>query len=311
MTTSCCVCGPRHLPISSVLLYPCICPSLRPWLYGRAAGNPFLVPCGSNFQTGYVEEWEQEVHTSDDQLQERECHREDSNTWFRRAHERSEQEKFAFLTRADPWDESDSPCEPYSAPKPTNNDWFIPNGPPSTPTGLPSTPQSSWQPYSNTHTTQNSCAFGRHVLGPPDEPAALKPVVPEIFHPIQYGITPKRLLLSHSDTESLSHIDDDISSIRHGCTAWVISDATTTRERHVACKRSCSTCVPQGQREKESFSPAKIPFRHKCAKPSARADTDQHSELEPGPRRGKPGAIEEHIAGKWHIIASQEAIGAS
>ena len=28
----------------------------------------------------------------------------------------------------------------------------------------------------------------------------------------------------------------------------------------------------------------------------------------PGPRRGKPGAIEEHIAGKWHIIALQEAI---
>ena len=28
----------------------------------------------------------------------------------------------------------------------------------------------------------------------------------------------------------------------------------------------------------------------------------------PGPRRGKEGAIEEHIAGKWHIIALQEAI---
>ena len=28
----------------------------------------------------------------------------------------------------------------------------------------------------------------------------------------------------------------------------------------------------------------------------------------PGPRRGKPGAIEEHVAGKWHISALQEAI---
>ena len=28
----------------------------------------------------------------------------------------------------------------------------------------------------------------------------------------------------------------------------------------------------------------------------------------PGPRRGKEGAIEKHIAGKWHIIALQEAI---
>ena len=26
------------------------------------------------------------------------------------------------------------------------------------------------------------------------------------------------------------------------------------------------------------------------------------------PRRGRPGAIEEHVAGKWHIVALQEAI---
>ena len=111
----------------------------------------------------YVEEWEQEVHTtspawsiSDDQLQDRECHREDSNTWFRRAHELSEQEMFACLTRADPWDESDSPCEPYNAPKPTTDDWSIPNGLPSTPPGLPSTPQSSWQPYSKRRTLGSS-----------------------------------------------------------------------------------------------------------------------------------------------------------
>ena len=29
---------------------------------------------------------------------------------------------------------------------------------------------------------------------------------------------------------------------------------------------------------------------------------------DPGTRRGKPGAIEEHIAGKWHIVALQEAV---
>ena len=37
---------------------------------------------GSNFQKACVEEWEQKVHTSDDELQERECHREESNSWF-------------------------------------------------------------------------------------------------------------------------------------------------------------------------------------------------------------------------------------
>ena len=87
-----------------------------------------------------------------------------------------------------------------------------------------------------------------------------KPVVPEIVYPIQHGITPKRLLLPHSDTEILSHIDDDISSIRDGYTVWVMSDAGTTRERHMACKRLCSTCIPRGQREKESFSQPKYRF---------------------------------------------------
>ena len=28
----------------------------------------------------------------------------------------------------------------------------------------------------------------------------------------------------------------------------------------------------------------------------------------PGPRRGREGALEEHIAGKWHVIALQEAV---
>ena len=66
---------------------------------------------------------------------------------------------FACLTCADSWNESDSPCEPYSAPKPTNDDWSIPHGLPSTPPGLPCTPQSSWQPYSDSNATQNSWVF--------------------------------------------------------------------------------------------------------------------------------------------------------
>ena len=61
---------------------------------------------------------------------------------------------------------------------------------------------------------------------------------PHIVHPIHDGITPKRLLLPHSDTEILSYTDDDISSIRDGYTAWVVCDATTTRERHMASKGS-------------------------------------------------------------------------
>ena len=79
----------------------------------------------------------------------------------------------------DSWDESDSACEPYSAPKPTINDWSIPTVQIST-LGQPSMPQSSWQPCTNTNTTHNSWVFRRHVLNPPLEPAGKKPVVPEI-----------------------------------------------------------------------------------------------------------------------------------
>ena len=93
-------------------------------------------------------------------------------------------------------------------------------------------------------------------MGPPDEPAALKLVVPEIVHPIQYRITPKRLLLPQSDTEILSYIDDDISSIRDGSTAWVLSDATTTRERHMACKGSA---VPTFRKGNERRNPSLQP----------------------------------------------------
>ena len=53
--------------------------------------------------------------------------------------------------------------------------------------------------------------------------------------------------------------------------------------------------ILQGLREKESFSPAKIPRVSILS-------------WNPGPRRGKPGAIEKHTAGKWHFIALQEAI---
>ena len=137
---------------------------------------------------------------------------------------------FACLTRADSWDESDSPCElcsapksmdndcvPYGTHKPTDDGCSATYGSSSTPPGLPSAPQSSRQHHSNTNTTQDSWVFRRPVfLGPPDEPAVMKPVVPKVVHPVQYGSTPKLLLLPHSDMEILSYIDDDISSIRDG-----------------------------------------------------------------------------------------------
>ena len=59
--------------------------------------------------------------------------------------------------------------------------------------------------------------------------------------------------------------------------------------------------------------------RHSSPKPEYRFDNSVPNRLgeqmrlsnlswNPGPRRGKEGVIEKHIAGKWHIIALQEAI---
>ena len=87
------------------------------------------------------------------------------------------------------------------------------------------------------------------MLGPSNGPATLKPAVPEIIHPIQHATAPQRLLLPHSDTEILTHLNDDISSIRDGYTGWVMSDATTTRERHMACKGSAVPAFRKPTRE--------------------------------------------------------------
>ena len=62
----------------------------------------------------------------------------------------------------------DTNCVLCGSHKPTDNGWCGPYGSSSTPPGLPSTPQSSWQPCSSTNTTQNSWVFRRHVPRPPD-----------------------------------------------------------------------------------------------------------------------------------------------
>ena len=92
------------------------------------------------------------------------------------------------------------------------------------------------EPYTNASTAQGSWSFHPHVQEPPDEPVTLKPVIPEVIHPIQYGSTPQRLLLSRSDIEILALFNDDTSSIRDDYTAWVTADPTAIRARHMTNK---------------------------------------------------------------------------
>ena len=76
----------------------------------------------------------------------------------------------------------------------------------------------------------------------------------------------------------------------------------------MACK---SSAVPAFRKANERRSPSHQPkYRFDTSVPNRLLDQTRISILSwnLGPRRGRPGSIEEHIAGKWHIIASQEAI---
>ena len=109
---------------------------------------------------------------------------------------------------------------------PSKKGWSASREFPPVPPGLPSTPQSSWQPYPDTSAPK------RKPTEPPedtpvvveslDTPAPLTPCVHESIHPVQFGIMPKRLPLPHPDDEILSGYEEDVSSIQDGYTAWVM-----------------------------------------------------------------------------------------
>ena len=106
-------------------------------------------------------------------------------------------------------------------------------------------------------------------------------MVPEVIHPVQYGITPKRLLSPHSVDKILSGIDEDVSSIRDGYTAWAISDPSATLERHLASKESAKPTCRDANERRHYFSPsplppAKILLRQQRAQPRTRADAYKH-----------------------------------
>ena len=146
------------------------------------------------------------------------------------------------------------------------------------------------------------------VVEPLDAPAPVEPCVGDSIHPVQFGVFPNRILLPYPDNEILSGYEEDVSSIRDGYTAWVKVDPASTLERHVVSLNSANPIFREAQHR-----------RHSSPNPEYRFDNDVPCRLReqrslsilswnPGPRRGKEGAIEKHIVGKLHIIALQEAI---
>ena len=87
-----------------------------------------------------------------------------------------------------------------------------------------------------------------------------------------------------------------------------MSDGTTTHEPFLSCNSSAVLALRKAHER-----------RHPSPEPKYRFDTSVPNRLleqtrisilcwNLAPRRGRLGAIEEHIAGKWHIITSKEAI---
>ena len=51
-------------------------------------------------------------------------------------------------------------------------------------------------------------------------PAPMERTVPDVVHPVQYGIVPERITLPRPNDEDLSSYDEDVSSIRDDNAIW-------------------------------------------------------------------------------------------
>ena len=122
---------------------------------------------------------------------------------------------------------------------------------------------------------------------------------------MQAGLFPKRLALPYADEEILSGYEEDVSSIRDGFSARVKTDFVTTLRRHTVDVKSVNAAFRDAPARKHATS-----CQEYNDMPNRLTEQNRHSvyNWNPGPRRGKEGAIEKHIAGKWHIITLQEAI---
>ena len=172
-----------------------------------------------------------------------------------------------------------------------------------------SLPKSSWEAvgtfdadapsWKYTGTQENNASWGSLGAQPSSKTRAL-----HFHHPKQYGAFPRR----YPYGEILSGYEQDVSSIRDGFTDWVKSDPETILRRHVAnVTRACAE-FREAPARKQSPSSQGYHFDKNMPHRSTEQTRLSVCSWNRGPRRGKEGATERHIAGKWHIITSQEAI---
>ena len=128
-------------------------------------------------------------------------------------------------------------------------------------------------------------------------------MVRNYFHPKQHGPFPYRLRLPYTNEEIYSGYEEEVSFIRDGFTAWV--DFETILERHAVDIRKAHAEFREASARRHVTSYQKYHFDNDV--PAQRRLSIYN--WNPGARRGKEGAIEKQIAGKWHIMTFQEALG--
>ena len=201
--------------------------------------KPIWIPSGGSFQKAEVDEWEEEVYAFENSDQGPEYHCRDPCPRYHQPH--------------DSCDGSESHCGSYWASQhadpdclhvPKDDGWSASRELPPVPPGLSSTRQSPWQPCPDTSAPMKRWVFKRLSSASPQSRKRAHqwslshwtrlhhrhPVFAMPF--IQSSLaSPNQLLLPHPDDEMPSDSEEDVSSIRDGCTVWVKVDPASILER--------------------------------------------------------------------------------
>ena len=128
------------------------------------------------------------------------------------------------------------------------------------------------------------------------------------FHPKQHGSFPDRLKLPYPDEEILSGYEEDVSSIRDGFTPWVKAEFKTVLERRTVDLRKVHAEFREASPRRHVTSYQEYHFDNNVLHLSPVQKRLSIYNWNPGPRRGKEGAVEKQIPGRWHVITLQVAI---
>ena len=128
------------------------------------------------------------------------------------------------------------------------------------------------------------------------------------IHPKQLSPFPERLELPFPSEEILSGYEDVVSSRQDQYTTWVKTDPDVTSERHMVDVQKAVAEFREASARRHDTSSQEyhfdnnVPYRLPVQKRLSIYNWN------PAPRRGKEGAFEKQIAGKWHCRYSDESV---